>query len=159
MVDVDKDGPLDMVTMSDWNNLRWDTIPKISFHAAPGVRHDIARAPRRGRAARACGDIAGKGFVDVVRRHAPVENVKGDGTERRQHPLGPFPRCRRVNRRGGQRGARGLVDLNGDGRNDVVQSVEEFRPATIADGESRAGDEGTDSVECSAPSLDWIALW
>lgn len=130
MVDVDKDGRLDMVTMSDRNNLRWYTIPKDPTQR--WIRHDIGPALHGGVAPHGFGDIAGKGFVDVVRVDVWFENVKGDGTEWRQHPLGPFPDLPAGEPAWADNAARAWVaDLNGDGRNDVVQSVEEFRPATI----------------------------
>ena len=130
MVDVDKDGRLDMVTMSDRNNLRWYTIPKDPTQR--WTRHDIGPALHGGVAPHGFGDIAGKGFVDVVRVDVWFENVKGDGTEWRQHPLGPFPDLPAGEPAWADNAARAWVaDLNGDGRNDVVQSVEEFRPATI----------------------------
>jgi hypothetical protein len=130
MVDVDKDGRLDMVTMSDRNNLRWYTIPRDPTQ--PWVRHDIGPALHGGIAPHGFGDIAGKGFVDFARVDVWFENVKGDGTEWRQHALGPFPDLPAGEPAWADNSARAWVaDINADGRNDVVQSVEEYRPAQI----------------------------
>jgi len=130
MVDVNKDGRLDLVTMSDRNNLRWYAIPKDPTQR--WTKQDIGPALHGGVAPHGFGDIAGKGFVDFVRVDVWFENVKGDGTEWRQHPLGPFPTLPAGEPAWAANSARAWVaDLNGDGRNDVVQSVEEYRPAQI----------------------------
>ena len=89
MVDVDKDGRLDMVTMSDRNNLRWYTIPKDPTQR--WVRHDIGPALHGGVAPHGFGDIAGKGFVDIVRVDVWFENVKGDGTAVASAPAWTVP--------------------------------------------------------------------
>jgi len=114
--DIDGDGRLEVVTMSDRNNLRWYKIPDDPEE--PWIRHDIGPAVHAGVAV---GDIDGDGDLDVVRSDVWFENVNGDGTEWVQHTIPiestpappdlPFAvnatKCV-------------VCDIDGDGKNDIV---------------------------------------
>ena len=82
--DIDGDGKMDIVTMSDKNNLRWYEIPDDP--ETPWLRRDIGPAVHAGASA---GDLNGNGFVDVVRTEIWFENVRGDGVKWLAHPIGP----------------------------------------------------------------------
>ena len=115
--DIDGDGRLDVATMSDRNNLRWYKIPDAPCQ--PWTRHDIGPAVHAGMA---LGDLNGNGRLDVVRTNVWYENVRGDGTEWVERPIGPstppppdfrprfaFDSTNAV-----------VVDMTGDGSNDIV---------------------------------------
>ena len=90
LADVDGDGALEVITMSDKNDLRWYKIPQNPYDRWSYTY--IGEAVHSGVAA---GDITGNGNVDIVRTNAWFENVRGDGTEWIEHPL-PFPRKQRT---------------------------------------------------------------
>jgi len=69
--DIDGDGRLDVVTMSDRNNTRWYSIPKDD-PTKPWVRRDIGPGVHAGLAV---GDIDGDGDLDVARSNLWFENV------------------------------------------------------------------------------------
>lgn len=115
--DVDGDGRLDVVTMSDRNNLRWYKIPEDPRQ--PWQRHDIGPAVHAGLAV---GDLTGNGRLDVVRTDVWFENVRGDGTEWVEHPIGPStppPDDFRPAFAFDATKAR-VVDMTGNGVNDIV---------------------------------------
>jgi hypothetical protein len=115
--DIDGDGRLDVVTMSDRNNLRWYKIPKDPRQ--PWRRHDIGPAVHAGLAV---GDLSGNGRLDVVRTNVWFENVRGDGTEWVERPIGPSspppPDFRPAFAFDATKAI--VVDMTGNGVNDIV---------------------------------------
>ncbi|MEO0708799.1 MAG: VCBS repeat-containing protein [Cyanobacteria bacterium J06649_5] len=115
--DIDGDGQLEVLTMSDKNNLRWYKIP-----ADPTQRwekHDIGTSVHAGLCV---GDIDGDGDLDIVRSNVWLENVNGNGSEWIWHPIGPssmppadFCPPFAYNATRSQ-----VCDVNQDGNNDIV---------------------------------------
>jgi len=110
--DIDGDGRLDVVMMSDKAGLKWFRIPKDP--TGKWEPHDIGPGVHGGVAV---GDIDGDGDVDVVRSNAWFENADGKGTKWIEHknidfgqPGPPYPNTTRAK----------VVDVNKDGRNDFV---------------------------------------
>jgi hypothetical protein len=124
LADVDGDGALEVITMSDKNDLRWYKIPQNPYDRWSYTY--IGEAVHSGVAA---GDITGNGNVDIVRTNAWFENVRGDGTEWIEHPL-PFPPQAKehithsfmINATYSK-----VCDMNGDGYNDIVMVENEIR--------------------------------
>ena len=122
--DVDGDGRRDVVTMSDRNNLRWYGIPQ-GDPKKPWPRHDIGPGVHAGVAV---GDVDGDGDNDVARSNAWFENVDRKGTIWKQHPVPfgnprpPFPLSTRCV----------IVDVDRDGRRDLVMTENEIRAGKIA---------------------------
>ncbi|MGC9349619.1 MAG: FG-GAP repeat domain-containing protein, partial [Anaerolineae bacterium] len=117
VADVDGDGALEILTMSDQNSARWYEIP--GDPAEPWTPHEIGPPVHAGLST---GDINGNGYLDVVRTDIWFENVNGDGLTWRQHPIGPntppppdfqppfaFDATYSV-----------VCDMNGSGKNDIV---------------------------------------
>jgi hypothetical protein len=131
--DIDGDGRLDVITMSDRNNTRWYSIPADAKQ--PWQRHDIGGGVHAGVAV---GDIDGDGDNDVARSNLWFENVDGNGTKWAEHPVPfgnpnqPYPLATRCV----------IVDIDRDGKRDLVMTENEIRAGKIAwlrnaDGEGR----------------------
>jgi hypothetical protein len=122
--DVDGDGRLDVVTMSDRNNTRWYSIPKDD-PTRKWVRHDIGPGVHAGIA---LGDIDGDGDMDVARSNLWFENVDGKGAKWAEHPIPfgnpnqPYPLATRCV----------IVDIDRDGHRDLVMTENEIRAGHIA---------------------------
>lgn len=130
VADINGDGRMDVITMSDNNNLRWYNIP--SNPKDPWVKHDIGEAVHGGVAPKGHGDLDGDGDTDIVRTDVWFENVDGEGTEWEQHDLGPFMPLPEGEPSWAANAARSWVaDINQDGRLDVVQTVEEMRGGRV----------------------------
>jgi hypothetical protein len=121
--DIDGDGKLDIVTMSDQNNLRWYSIPKDPRQ--PWEKHDIGPGVHAGVAV---GDIDGDGDLDVARSNLWFENINGKGTEWVAHripfgnPRQPYPFATRCV----------IIDIDGDGHKDLVMTENEIPGGKIA---------------------------
>jgi hypothetical protein len=121
--DIDGDGKLDVVTMSDRNNLRWYRI--ASDPKQPWDKHDIGPGVHAGVAV---GDIDGDGDLDVARSNLWFENADAKGTQWAQHaipfgnPKQPFPLATRCV----------ILDIDGDGDRDLVMTENEIRGGKIA---------------------------
>jgi hypothetical protein len=115
--DIDGDGQLEVLTMSDQNNLRWYKIPNDPTQL--WTRHDIGPAVHAGVSV---GDLTGNGALDVVRTNVWFENVKRDASQWQVRPIGPsspppsdfrppfaFDATHSV-----------VCDMNGNGANDIV---------------------------------------
>jgi hypothetical protein len=142
--DLDADGRLDVITMSDKNNLRWYRIPE--HPTQPWERHDIGPGVHAGVAA---GDLDGDGDLDVARSNVWFENADGRGLEWTEHaipfgnPRPPYPLATRCV----------VVDINRDGRNDLVMTENEIPAGKIAWLENRGG-RGRDWTVHELPAGD-----
>ncbi len=130
VADVNGDGRMDVITMSDRNNLRWYTIPDNPKD--PWKRQDIGAAVHGGVAPKGHGDLDGDGDTDIVRTDVWFENLDGSGTRWKKHDLGPFMPLPEGEPSWADKAARSWVaDINEDGRLDVVQTVEEMRGGRV----------------------------
>jgi hypothetical protein len=84
VADLDGDGQLEILTMSDQNDARWYKIPDDP--TGPWPVHRIGPAVHAGLSV---GDLNGNGQLDVVRTDIWFENVDGSGTIWAMHPIGP----------------------------------------------------------------------
>jgi hypothetical protein len=121
--DINGDGKLEVITMSDRNNVRWYGIPKDPTQ--PWRRHDVGPSVHAGISV---GDIDGDGDLDILRSNVWFENLKGDASQWAEHPTAP---C------GGKTGWQAnatrsaVCDINRDGHNDVVLADAEISGARI----------------------------
>ena len=117
--DIDGDGKLDVVALSDRAGLFWFKIP--ADPTQKWLSHKIGEAVHGGIDPAGAGDIDGDGDADVVRADAWFENLDGKGTQWQMH--------KNVIPAGGNRPDKyGLAiktwiyDMDKDGDNDVVQA-------------------------------------
>jgi hypothetical protein len=150
--DLDGDGQLEIITMSDQNNLRWYKIPADPTqiwpvtHIGPSVHAGVS-----------VGDVNGSGSLDIVRTNVWFENVKGDGSEWIVHHIGfnspppddfypyfAFDATHNV-----------VCDMNANGKNDIVFLDNEIPGGRIWWMENVKGD-GSDwqRHEIFAPGVD-----
>jgi len=113
--DIDGDGRLEVVMMSQKEGIVWYKIP--ADPTQPWVAHRIGDAVHGAIAPHGAGDIDGDGDIDVVRTNVWFENKDGKGAEWVEHkdfdfglPAAKFPMTTRS----------WVIDLNKDGKNDVV---------------------------------------
>jgi hypothetical protein len=117
VADIDADGALEVLTMSDQNSARWYKIPEDP--TAHWTHHEIGPPVHAGLST---GDVNGNGYLDVVRTDVWFENVDGDGVTWREHAIGPntppppdfqppfaFDATYSV-----------VCDMNGSGKSDIV---------------------------------------
>lgn len=123
LADVDGDGRLDVLTMSDKNNLRWYRI--AADPRQPWQRHDVGPAVHAGIGA---GDLDGDGDIDIVRSNLWFENADGHGTRWITHeniPFGnphqPYPLATHC----------AVLDIDRDGDNDLVMTENEIKAGRI----------------------------
>jgi hypothetical protein len=121
--DIDGDGKLEIVTMSDQNDLRWYKITDDT--EKPWEMHYIGPSVHAGVS---IGDIDGDGDLDIVRSNVWFENINGDGSKWIEHPI-----CHFGSNSGWQENATLSVvcDINGDGNNDIVIAEAEIKGARI----------------------------
>ena len=142
--DLDRDGQIDVITMSDRNNLRWYRIPKNTQQ--PWERHDIGPGVHAGVA---IGDIDGDGDPDIARSNLWFENADGKALNWIEHPIPfgnpkpPYPLATRCV----------IIDINKDGHNDLVMTENEIRAGKIAWLEN-VGGKGVNWIAHSLPAAD-----
>jgi hypothetical protein len=115
--DIDGDGRMEIVTMSDQNDLRWYKIPTTPTQPWPHTV--IGPAVHAGVA---IGDLDGDGSLDIVRTNVWFENVNGDGSRWQVRPIGPntYP-PEDFRPYFAYDGVRAVVcDMNKNGKNDIV---------------------------------------
>jgi len=121
--DIDGDGKDEIIVMTDSLDLRWYKIPENPYE--PWKYTVIGGAVHSGAAV---GDITGNGSLDVVRTNAWFENVNGDGSVWKEHPL-PFPPQNQelITKPFMVNATHAMVcDVNQDGKNDIVMIENEM---------------------------------
>ncbi len=121
--DINRDGKLEILTMSDQNNVRWYKIPKDPTQK--WERHDIGPSVHAGLSV---GDVDGDGDTDVLRSNVWFENVSGDGMKWAEHPTAP---CGAASGWQANASRSAACDINRDGRNDVVLAEAEIPGAKM----------------------------
>ncbi len=137
VADIDGDGRMEVITMSDRNDVRWHKIPEDPRQPWPHTR--IGSPVHAGIAV---GDLTGNGALDVVRTNVWFENVRGDATEWVEHPL-PFPpqATERLTQKFMVNATHATVcDVNGDGHNDIVMIENEMTGGKVMWFENVRGD-------------------
>ena len=126
--DLDGDGRIEVVTMSDQNSLRWYKVPDDPTLPWPKV--EIGAPVHAGVSV---GDLNGSGHLDVVRTDVWFENADGDGRRWIEHAIGPntppppdfqpyfaFNATYSV-----------VCDMNGSGANDIVYTDAEIPGGSV----------------------------
>lgn len=120
--DIDGDGRLDLVAMSDQAGVFWYRIPKDATQKWTGTRIGDAR-----HSGIAIGDIDGDGDNDIVRADVWFENRDGKGAQWKTHDNIPFP-GKKYNFAGMATQTR-LGDIDGDGDLDIAMTDGEVKDA------------------------------
>lgn len=125
--DIDGDGRLDILAMSDRHGLFWYKIP--ADPTKTWQKHKIGEAVHGGIDPRGAADIDGDGDIDVVRSNVWLENETGKGTKWVEHrnidfgqPASRFPFMTKT----------WVVDLDEDGDNDIVQAEGDCASGRVA---------------------------
>jgi hypothetical protein len=138
--DLDGDGRLDVVMMGDerteLNSLRWYEVPSRPNDAWPA--HPIGSPVHGALLPAGLADLDGDGDLDVIRANIWFENRDGKGRRWVTHDNIPF----------GRKGPYGIcvrtavVDLDGDGKNEVVMGdadIVESRVAILKNADGKGG--------------------
>jgi len=125
--DIDGDGRLEVVAMSDRAGLFWYKIPPDP--TGKWQAHKIGPGVHGGIDPKGVADIDGDGDLDVVRSNVWFENLDGKAGQWAQHdnidfgqPKAPFPFMTKC----------WVVDLDTDGDNDIVQAEGDCRSGRLA---------------------------
>ena len=137
VADIDGDERMEVLTMSDKNDLRWYKIP--GDPRRPWLHTRIGAPVHSGVAV---GDLTGNGALDVVRTNVWFENVRGDGSKWVEHPL-PFPpqARERLTQAFMVDATHAVVcDMNRDGHSDIVMVENEMTGGKVMWMENVDGD-------------------
>ncbi|MHB1036592.1 MAG: FG-GAP repeat domain-containing protein [Pirellulales bacterium] len=144
LADLDGDRRLDVLTMSDQNNLRWYRIS--TDPRQPWQRRDIGPSVHAGIGV---GDLDGDGDMDVVRSNLWFENADGKGTRWITHenipfgnPKSPFPLATHC----------ATLDVDRDGDVDLIMTENEIKAGRIAWIENADGKGGRWTLHVLPPS-------
>ncbi|NQT03977.1 MAG: VCBS repeat-containing protein [Planctomycetes bacterium] len=132
--DIDGDGKLDVVAMSDRSALYWYKIP--ADPTKKWKEHKIGKPVHGAIDPAGVADIDGDGDNDVVRTNIWFENADGKGTKWTEHnnidfgqPKARFPLMTKT----------WITDLDKDGDNDIVQAEGDCISGRVAWHENRDG--------------------
>lgn len=147
--DIDGDGKLDVLAMSDRSALYWYKIPDDPTKKWKGRK--ISEAVHGGIDPAGVADIDGDGDNDVVRSNVWFENTDGKGTKWAEHknidfgqPKARYPLMTKT----------WVVDLDKDGDNDVVQAEGDCVSGRVAWHENTDGRGRIWTRQIIAPKAD-----